>query len=311
MQGRTLASLLLVAVLAACAVTPAALRDDAQRIARAAGMQPVVVHAGAFSLLGFVRASAGATVLRVYIEGDGHAWSTPDTPSEDPTPWNPVSLEMAVRDVSPAVAYLARPCQYIGARSDVSCETSIWTNRRYAPEVVASVDAAIGQLLQQTGTRQVELVGYSGGGPVAALVAARRQDVANLRTVAANLDTALWTARHRVSPLRGSLNPADIAPQLATLPQVHFVGEADDVVEPAVVLAFARGAGGAGCVQVVAEPGIRHGVAWAKRWPQLLQQYPPRCTGAPASVSRTNHVVNEGTIGDRSGKTGLLRGFPE
>lgn len=255
-------------------------------------MQPVVLSAGAFSLLGFLHAPARTDILRVYIEGDGHAWSTPDTPSDDPTPWSPVSLDLAVRDSFTAVAYLARPCQYLGARSNPSCETSIWTNRRYAPEVIASVDAAIDQLRQQTGARAIELVGYSGGGPVAALVATRRHDVASLRTVAANLDIALWTARHRVSPLRGSLNPADFAPRLAGLPQVHFVGEADDVVEPDVVFAFARRVGDSGCVQVVPEPGMRHGAAWAERWPELLHQYPPRCAGAPASVSRTNRIVN-------------------
>jgi pimeloyl-ACP methyl ester carboxylesterase len=280
MQLRVLALLVVLVALSACGARPADLREHAQHLAQSAGMRPLVLRAGAFSLLGFLRAPAASSMLRVYIEGDGHAWRTPDSPSDDPTPWSPVSLEMAAGDSSPAVAYLARPCQYVGAQDNPSCTTAIWTNRRYGPEIVASIDAAIGELRQRAGARVVELVGFSGGGAIAALVAARRHDVASLRTVAANLDTALWTARHHVSPLRGSLNPADVAAQLGALPQVHFVGLADDVVEPAVVLAYVRRAGESGCVQVVTEPGMHHGADWAVRWPALLRQYSPHCSGS-------------------------------
>jgi hypothetical protein len=44
---------------------------------------------------------------------------------------------------------------------------------------------------------------------VASLVAARRHDVVRLVTVAGNLDHLAWTTLHGVSPLTGSLNPAD------------------------------------------------------------------------------------------------------
>lgn len=249
-------------------------------------MQPHILQAGAFHIFALLRAPSGASVLRVYIEGDGHAWLTRDTPSDDPTPWDPVALKLAARDDFPAAAYLGRPCQYVGTLDDVACRTSVWTDSRYSVLVVSSINDAIDELRRLTGVRTIELIGFSGGGPIAALVAARRTDVEDLRTVAGNLDTALWTALNHVSPLRGSLNPADIAPRLAGLPQVHFIGSADDVVQEPVVRAFQRRAGDSACVRVVVVPGAGHGEGWTALWPRLLGVEP----GCRNRVSRTQNL---------------------
>lgn len=80
-----------------------------------------------------------------------------------------------------------------------------------------------------------------GGGMVSALVAARRDDVLRLVTVAGNLDTHAWARLHRISPLTGSLNPSEARAQLAHLRQVHFSGATDQVVPPAMAKTFAAG----------------------------------------------------------------------
>ena len=54
-----------------------------------------------------------AEVVHVYIEGDGVAYSTPTSPSPDPTSVTPTSLLLARQDNASAVAYLGRPCQYV------------------------------------------------------------------------------------------------------------------------------------------------------------------------------------------------------
>ncbi len=72
------------------------------------------------------------------------------------------------------------------------------------------------------------LVSYSGGGAVATLVAARRNDVHNLVTVAGVLDHELWTRNHHLSPSTGSLNLADVWPGLTNIAQSQDVGLADD-----------------------------------------------------------------------------------
>lgn len=89
---------------------------------------------------------------------------------------------------------------------------------------------ALDVLKASTGAARLVLVEYSGGGAVAVLLAARRNDVAGLVTVAANIDLGYWTRRNQLAPLIGSLDPATFADQIADLPQVHFTGSRDDVV---------------------------------------------------------------------------------
>jgi pimeloyl-ACP methyl ester carboxylesterase len=263
-------------VLAACSDGQDA-RVNAAGIAASAGLRRMDIRTGTFDLVAYVRFAA-APVLRVYIEGDGHAWMRRDTPSEDPTPWNPVALDLAAVDPAPSVAYLARPCQYIAAGTDPGCRVYYWTEGRYAEPVIASMNAAIDRLLAASGAESLELIGFSGGGSVAALVAARRQDVANLRTVAANLDTAAWTAEQRLSRLTGSLNPADFTDKLAYLPQMHFSAADDSVVGIAVVRAFQGRFARRNCVGAETVPGVGHGDGWQAVWPSLLRR-PVRCAG--------------------------------
>jgi pimeloyl-ACP methyl ester carboxylesterase len=250
-------------------------RTKAARIAASAGLNRMDIPAGMFDLVAYARFGA-SPVLRVYIEGDGHPWTRPDTPSADPSPWTPVALELAALDPSLSVAYLARPCQFGTPGKDRSCGVYYWTDGRYAEPVIASLNAAIDRLLAASGADSLELIGFSGGGALAAIIAARRHDVANLRTVAANLDTADWTARQRLSPLTGSLNPADFADRLQGLPQTHFSGAADSVVDIAVTRAFAGRFARMDCVNIDIVQGAGHADGWQSVWPSLLRR-PVRC----------------------------------
>ena len=267
-MSRVLVCLLLV--LAGCADGRDA-RPNAERIAGAAGLRRVDIQTDPFRLFGYVR-FAPSSVLRVYLEGDGHAWTRRDLPSDDPTPWAPVALELAVRDPAPSVAYLARPCQYVAPGSDPACDVYYWTDGRYAEPVIASMSAAVDRLRTMSGAVRIDLIGFSGGGAVAALLAARRSDVASLRTVAANLDIAVWTEREGVRPLRGSLNPADFTGTLEHIPQLHFSGASDSVVETAVARAYRRRFGRKDCVTIAVVPGAGHGDGWADAWPDLLRR---------------------------------------
>lgn len=106
---------------------------------------------------------------------------------------------------------------------------------------------------------------------MAALVAARREDVTALVTVAANLDHAAWTAHHGDSPLSGSLSALGVATTLSKLPQVHFSGEEDDVV-PASVNAGYLALSDARFVRQVELPDFDHHCCWVANWPVLLRQ---------------------------------------
>ena len=90
-----------------------------------------------------------------------------------------------------------------------SCVQKYWTGYRFALEVIEASNITVSQLKARYAADNIRLVGYSGGGAVAAFIAARRNDVVQLVTVAGNIDPAAWTKRHRMSQLSGSLNPAD------------------------------------------------------------------------------------------------------
>lgn len=269
---RPLAVAMLVSQLGACATLPSPSQRQmlADGLAAARQWQPQRLRAEGFELLGYAPLHrAGNGLLTVYVEGDGLAWITPEQPSEDPTPRNPVALRMALAQPAGDAAWLARPCQYADAVA-TGCPARYWTAQRFAPEVIAATDKAISQLKQQFGAQRLVLVGYSGGGAVAALVAARRHDVAALVTVAGNLDHAAWTHHHRVPPLTGSMNAADAIHALATIPQLHFAGAADTVVPPALAAGFASRFPAAKRPQVSVQPGFDHGCCWAESWAGLF-----------------------------------------
>lgn len=264
--------LILVLLAAGCAAQNG--RETARLIGAREGFAPQRFVTRPFVLFGLLRPGEGDT-LRVYIEGDGRAWLSRRRPSPDPTPGNPVALRLAARETGrePAL-YLARPCQYVQGEDRRSCTTAVWTGARLSEEVIRSLDAAISEAQQRTGTRQVALFGYSGGGGAAVLLAERRNDVVFLGTVAGNLDHAAWTRIHGVSPLRESLNPMDAAASVRALPQLHLSGDADTVVPPEISRSFCAAVGEAAQCRVV--PGMTHGGAWETVWtPPALPQRGP------------------------------------
>lgn len=168
--------------------------------------------------------------VNIYLEGDGLAWSNRHTISKDPTPRYALALDLMRRDPGPAF-YLTRPCYH--ALADPNCnDNDLWTSGRYSQEVVAYMVEAVNAVLASTDTRpQVTLIGYSGGGALALLIANQVPEVDTVVTVAGNLDTDAWTAFHAYTPLHQSLNPAKI-PLRKDVRYVHFVGTRDGNVPP-------------------------------------------------------------------------------
>jgi len=244
-------------------------RDSATELATHHGWQFRQWKSADFVLAGFSPLHLQASTLRIYIEGDGLAWITARQPSKNPTPVKPVALEMALKDEQPSV-YLARPCQYVMPKS--SCAMKYWTSHRYGEEVVDATNLVISDIKKHSAAESLELFGYSGGGAIAALVAARRDDVSRLVTIAGNLDHENWTNLHQVSPLYGSLNPVDFAEKLSSIPQTHFVGEDDDNIPPQLLQAFQHQLPVAGNSRIKIIPGYDHDCCWSDNWKMLLKQ---------------------------------------
>jgi hypothetical protein len=266
-----LPAMLLCMVIGCVKQNPSTTIAELERIADEQFLVMHIISAPPFSLVALSPQSSSGSVLRVYIEGDGQAWLTRSQLSSDPTPVNPLALLLMDVDAAPDKAYLARPCQYIQTSA---CNHSYWSTRRFSPEVIGSMDEALTQLKTSGNYTSIELIGYSGGGTVALLLAARRNDIVSLRTIAGNLDHVWLNKHHRVSPLTGSLNPPDFTERLALVPQRHFVGENDQVVPAGVYSSYVGFFRDGRCVRLRIVDGADHRNGWEKKWPQYLKEIP-------------------------------------
>ncbi|MEA1648944.1 alpha/beta hydrolase [Nitrospirillum sp. BR 11164] len=245
-------------------------------LAQGGGWRWDYIAAGSFDLATAVKPKAGGVgneVLTVYIEGDGLAYLSAREPSQDPTPTDPVALRLAMGHPGTGpVAYLARPCQYVMETRPRACQVGYWTKARLAPEVVDSAGLALDRLKADAGARRLVLVGYSGGGGLAAVLAERRADVAGLVTVSGNLDFGLWTQMLDLTPLSQSIDPVIDAAKLAGRPQVHFVGADDKLVDVAIAQSFVAHQPTPASATIITVPGQDHGCCWAASWATLARR---------------------------------------
>lgn len=203
--------------------------------------------------------------LHVYIDGDGQPWETRVTRAANPTPERALMLELMALDSRPAV-YLGRPCYFV--KKDPRCDDSKWwTSHRYSQEVVASLSQALDSLSH--GYDSLVLIGHSGGGTLAFLLAERRSDVSVLVTLAANLDLTQWARLHSFGPLYGSLNPASFAPLPERIAQYHFLGDRDGNVPPQIIRQFVQRQTSA---HFEILPGVDHTCCWAGIWLDLMRR---------------------------------------
>lgn len=260
--GRT--ALLLVGLalgaLIACGAPAARLKARAASL----GFETGVVTGAGFEHRIFWRRGTPDETVHIYLDGDGLPWRQGE-PSRDPTPRNPLVLDLMALDPAPVV-YIGRPC-YHGQAGAPGCTSRLWTAERYSEAVVASLEAAARRVVAQGGYPRLRWFGYSGGGALVMLLAPRVAETVGVVTVAANLDTEAWTALHGHAPLAGSLNPASAPPLAARVSQRHYAGGRDRIVPPGIV---ARGPIPPGSLRVVAE--YDHICCWKALWPSVLRE---------------------------------------
>lgn len=210
-------------------IPPVELRQQIlKHLAATQSWQSITLTTDSFNLTALIDTSSCTNnSMRVYIEGDGLAWITRSRISDDPTPATPTTALLMGEDDAPCKVYLARPCQY---QYSSKCSNTYWSNKRYSNEVIQTYEDVLDALKKQYHSKNFILIGYSGGGTVATLLAARRDDVNQLVTLAGNIDTKAWTEYHHIDALEHSLNPADYASKLKNIPQYHLIGSKDDVI---------------------------------------------------------------------------------
>ena len=242
-------------------------------IARPANLKSAIIKTSIFKLQTFYRIKNRGGPLTIYIEGDGLSWLNRNRPSNNPTPKNPIALRLAALDRNSNVIYIARPCQYVDLKNEENCEIPYWTQKRFSRKIVLAIDEAITIMASSAKSKDIHLVGYSGGGAVVAMIAAKRSDIASLRTVAGYMDHVALNSKAGVSPLTGSLDPIKAAHRLKLVPQIHYSGKGDTRVPGWVLKNFRKAVGSSDCIKL-RQVKATHEEGWEEIWKRVWSKIP-------------------------------------
>tara|TARA_R110000850_G_C9982435_1_gene466137 strand:+ start:192 stop:1025 length:834 start_codon:yes stop_codon:yes gene_type:complete len=247
-----------IALLTSCASTSE--RPDAQ--ARESGLDNLAIAGGPFILQAYERVMPGSHA-HVFIEGDGRPWrSGGRVISEDPTPKRLLALGWMDKVPGPTL-YLGRPC-YLTSVADQSCDSLLWTYGRYSELVVQSMATGLESWLRlRPQITSLTVVGHSGGGVLALLLAERVVSVDQVIAVSTPVDIDLWAAMHRYTPLFASLNPARQHTWRKNVQRRLYFGEHDREVPPEAFLPAARVLPG---VSVRIVEGVDHDCCGPDTW---------------------------------------------
>ncbi|MFT6895920.1 MAG: hypothetical protein ACJA13_000317 [Paraglaciecola sp.] len=238
-----------------------------EKKALAWALTPQVVKTEFFSHKIYKNNRQSGTKLHIYLTGDGLPWMAGVIPSTDPTPRNSIIFNLIEQDLSTALI-LGRPC-YHGLANETLCEPSLWTSKRYAPVIINSLSMAIEQLSEQYRATNLVLIGYSGGGALAVLLAEKIPNVSAVITIGANLNTQLWTQHHHLLALSGSINPVERPDLPVKVMQKHYVGSEDKIMPASLLKSYTEGHLAS---ELVIIDDYNHQCCWQDIWPEILQQ---------------------------------------
>jgi hypothetical protein len=226
------------------------------------------IKGAGFEHRAFVALQPSDTRLIVMIEGDGSPWIRGGTQiAADPTAGEPLMLRLAAQMPGSRI-YLGRPCYMLGAERDARCSTELWTADRYSERVVASMSVAIDGFVAAHGFNEIILLGYSGGGTLAVLMAPRIHVPVRVVTIGANLDIAAWTRVQGYLPLTGSLNPADEPALPRSIPELHLYGDRDTNAGRDVAARYLDRIDPASVRVIV---GYDHVCCWVRDWARIWE----------------------------------------
>ena len=163
------------------------------------------------------------SLVKIYIEGDGNAYTSKGYPTTDPTPKSYFLRKLAFNDSSENVVYLARPGQYIKSNDYDSID---WTTGRFSLKIVNNMAQAVKKIADG---KDVILIGYSGGALLCGLIINEYQQelkIVKWITIAGLLNHTRWTTYFNYVPLKDSLD-------LDTIPNIdqkHYIGKQDKII---------------------------------------------------------------------------------
>jgi pimeloyl-ACP methyl ester carboxylesterase len=152
---------------------------------------------------------------------------------------------------------------------DAGCSPLLWTYQRYGPDVIAAMMEALTSFMREYRYTGLVLIGHSGGGALALLLAQHFAATREVVTLAGNADIDVWADLHGFTRLQGSLNPASVPG--GEFAEMHLLGGRDEVIPAAVFQPVLRKRQNA---QIAIIPGFDHVCCWEKLWPDILNNLP-------------------------------------
>ena len=187
------------------------------------------------------------------------------------------------RDQADSV-FVGRPCYY-GLNKDLGCDPELWTFSRYSKDVVSSMAKVVQDLSVQGGYEEIRIIGYSGGGAIARLMASDIPNLVGILTVAANLDIDAWTTLHKYLPLHDSENPANLPPLPFDIVHVQAIGGKDKVVPRSITRDYLNKGN---ALEVWTYPDFDHVCCWVDEWPSVLARFEANLSSHPGNALTSN-----------------------
>jgi predicted esterase len=241
-------------------------RIKADEVAINRNFEKHLVNGGDFTLTTYQKITNPQDDYVFYLEGDGTIVYN-NIITNDPTPRETMLLNLATIDERSNVVYIARPCQYTEIENNDTCKNSkYWTSHRMSEEVIASVNEVINKI---SVNHKISLIGFSGGGGVAILVAARNPNVKNIITIAGNLDHVAFTENlNLTNTMFGSLNPIDYIEFTKHIPQIHLSGGMDKRVPSFIAKKFVQTSNSTKIIHKIYKDNS-HMKGWDKIWHEI------------------------------------------
>ena len=154
------------------------------------------INGGEFEIYSAQSQNVRKSCSYFHLEGDGFAWKSRTSFLMIQHQKNAVATKLAIKENKPDTIYLCKTLSIWRETLRKKCSQIYWSSHRYSPEIIESVSRAI-TILKNNNNKTIRLIGFSGGGAIAVLVAARRDDVGAIYTVAGNLNSKLIMERHK------------------------------------------------------------------------------------------------------------------
>ena len=254
-------------LLSACTLKTVGIRNtNADFVSNSNNFTKRLVKGGDFWITTYQRITNKNLPYVFYIEGDGLSFIGRYNVSDNPTPTYPMMLKLAALDPRPNIVYIARLCQYTPMHLNPKCDQSYWTDKRMSSEAVNSINEVIETL---NNGQKFSLIGFSGGGGIAVLIAEINNHVKDIITIAANLDHVSFNKYHNAKPMLSSLNPIDYASKIRNVPQLHISGGYDKIVPPFIADNYVRKSSSM-CVHQSIFDVAYHQKGWENLWKYIL-----------------------------------------